>query len=37
MTYITEDPLVLVRVIESLDGGMALATLEPLVALVPPI
>ena len=37
MTYITVDPLVLVRVIESLDSGMALAALESLVTLVPPI
>jgi hypothetical protein len=37
MTYITEDPLVLIRVIESLDSGMTLRALESLVTLVPTI
>ena len=37
MTYITEDPLVLILVIESLDSGMTLGALESLVTLVPTI
>lgn len=37
MTYITEDPLVLIRVIESLNSGMTLRTFESLVTLVPTI
>ena len=36
-TYIAEDPLVLVRVIEPLDGRVTLGALESLFALVPTI
>ena len=35
--YITEDPLVLIRVIESLDSRVTLVALESLVTLVPAI